>query len=339
MGRYRKIYVLAPYNHATGGVELSHQLVDYLRNTGEDAYIVYVKTNLEVVKDSNSVTPAYSKYNIAISSEIEDIEDNILILPEVFFEYVLKYDRIRIGCWWMSVDNRYNNVSFPEYWQHLKTWNRKVRVLLSHFLLGRYSEIKNSTKDLIKNDDRIIHFYQSHYAFMHILSLGLTNTLPLSDYINLETVKSSETPKEDIILYNPAKGFAFTEKIINAMKEYRFVALQNLSREGLSELMSKAKLYIDFGEFPGKDRLPREAVMNGCCIITGKNGASKYYEDVPISEDYKFETISKNISGIVDKIKYVLENYDGCKPDFDFYRNQVKIEKTTFYKQIENAFK
>ena len=30
------------------------------------------------------------------------------------------------------------------------------------------------------------------------------------------------------------------------------------------------KLYIDFGGFPGKDRLPREAVMHDCCIITGK---------------------------------------------------------------------
>ena len=43
MGKYNKIYVLAPFGYATGGVELSHQLVDYLRNKGESAYIVYTK--------------------------------------------------------------------------------------------------------------------------------------------------------------------------------------------------------------------------------------------------------------------------------------------------------
>ena len=35
MGKFEKIYVFAPYGNATGGVELAHQLVDYLRNNGE----------------------------------------------------------------------------------------------------------------------------------------------------------------------------------------------------------------------------------------------------------------------------------------------------------------
>lgn len=29
--------------------------------------------------------------------------------------------------------------------------------------------------------------------------------------------------------------------------------------------MRKAKVYIDFGFHPGKDRIPREAVMCGAC--------------------------------------------------------------------------
>jgi len=41
MCKYNKIYVVAPFNYSTGGVELLHQLVDYLRNRGQDAYIVY----------------------------------------------------------------------------------------------------------------------------------------------------------------------------------------------------------------------------------------------------------------------------------------------------------
>ena len=39
--QYDKVYVFAPYKFATGGIELAHQLVDYLRNKNREAYIVY----------------------------------------------------------------------------------------------------------------------------------------------------------------------------------------------------------------------------------------------------------------------------------------------------------
>lgn len=49
MGKYKKIYVLAPFGHSTGGVELAHQLVDYLRNKNLEAYIVYVAKGDKVI--------------------------------------------------------------------------------------------------------------------------------------------------------------------------------------------------------------------------------------------------------------------------------------------------
>ena len=38
---FSKIYVFSPSNAPTGGVELLHQLVDYLRKRNKDAYIYY----------------------------------------------------------------------------------------------------------------------------------------------------------------------------------------------------------------------------------------------------------------------------------------------------------
>lgn len=337
MGKYNKIYVLATYNFATGGVELAHQLVDYLRHKSQEAFIVYVNDG-EIETKELSVTSAYSKYDIAVSPVIEDSPKNILVIPEVFFEFVLKYKFIQIGCWWMSVDNRYNNISYPEFLKHRKSIYLKIRVMLSHYLLGHYNNIKNSTKDLIENKDRITHFYQSHYAYEHVTSLGLTKLLPLSDYINPELITEGRVEKEDIILYNPAKGLEFTKKIIKKMPGCRFIALKGLSRQELSILLSKAKLYIDFGHFPGKDRLPREAVMNGCCILTGRNGASQYFEDVPIKDEYKFDTKNSSIKYVISKIKYILTNYEMCKADFNEYRKIVSNEKKLFFKEIDDIF-
>ena len=83
MEKYDKIYVLAPYNHATGGIELAHQLVDYLRRKNKKAFICYVGKQNILVVDAN-VTEAYRQYDIAVCSEIEDKSENIVILPEIY---------------------------------------------------------------------------------------------------------------------------------------------------------------------------------------------------------------------------------------------------------------
>lgn len=72
--------------------------------------------------------------------------------------------------------------------------------------------------------------------------------------------------------------------------------------------MSKSKVYIDFGNHPGKDRIPREAAISGCIVITGKRGAAAFAEDVCIPETYKFDEscakkkILYHASGIVSVI-------------------------------------
>ena len=337
MSNYNKIYVVAPYNHATGGVELSHQLVDYLRNKQKNAYIVYFKKGYILEKENQNVTFEYSKYNIKVATEIEDNENNILVLPEIYFELIYQYKKIRLGCWWMSVDNRYNYVVFKELLKHRNNFILKTKALYSHLFRGLYKE-KNSTALLHENDRRIIHLCQSQYALEHVRQLGFSNIEFLSDYINITFINTKPENKKDIILYNPSKGFAFTKKIMDRMPDYRFIALRGLSREELAKVLGSAKLYIDFGHFPGKDRLPREAVVNGCCIITGKNGASNYFEDVPIMDKYKFDARKNNLPAIVERIKYIISNYEICKNDFDSYRINVYAERDNFYKEINKVF-
>ncbi|MCX7738527.1 MAG: hypothetical protein N2Z80_03840 [Hydrogenothermaceae bacterium] len=67
------------------------------------------------------------------------------------------------------------------------------------------------------------------------------------------------------------------------------------------DILKKAKVYIDFGNHTGKDRIPREAAMLECCVITGRRGIAKYREDVPIPENYKIEDKVENIPLILSK--------------------------------------
>lgn len=336
MGKYKKIYVLAPFGYATGGVELAHQLVDSLRNKGEEAYIVYAKGDNSISEDQ-TITSSYSKYNIKTTSVIYDNPDNIMVLPEIYFEFVLLYKFIQIACWWMSVDNRYVKVSFIEKIRFKKSIMDKLSLIKS-YLLGYRSNLVNDDKLLKKESARIFHLYQSHYAQFFLYSKGFSKLLPLSDYINLDLIGNLNSPKKDIVLYNPAKGYEFTKKIISKMPDVEFVALKGLNKDQLRKLLETSKLYIDFGHFPGKDRLPREAVSNGCCIITGRLGASYFYEDVPINDEYKFGVKEKNVPYIIEKIRYVLANYNDCKHDFDFYRSRIRREREIFHNEIEELF-
>lgn len=335
MNNFNKIYVIAPHAGATGGIELAHQLVDHLRNKGKNAYIVYV-SNGEIVKNA-SITEVYNKYNISVASNIEDKTENVLVLSEIFFEFIYSYSHIQIACWWMSVDNRYNNSSFTDTFLFRKGLFGKIRVICRYFL--QHNTFKRNNDALLKTEDsRIVHFYQSIYAQNYLYKKGFSRILPLSDYINTDFTQSSIQEKEDIILYNPAKGYKYTKKLISMMPDYNFVKLKGLSRKELVELMGKAKLYIDFGNFPGKDRLPREAILSGCCILTGKEGASYYFEDVAIPEFYKIEAKRRNLPIIKERIDYILKNYSQCVDDMCFYKRRIKMEKEVFIREIDNIF-
>lgn len=331
MSRYANIYVLAPSGIATGGVELAHQLVDYLREKGQNAYIVYIHDKKIA---AGNVTNEYQSYNIETKTSIVDDRQNILILPEIYFDWMYSFQNITIGFWWMSVDNYYNYCSLCQQVLFARGFLNKLRSI-KHWIDCKYF---NSIKDLKKESYRSLHFYQSKYAQYHLYSLGFSKVLPLGDYINSDICHECSFIKEDIVLYNPYKGFKFTEKIIRKMPNVRFVALKGYNRKELSSLFSKSKLYIDFGHHPGKDRLPREAAINKCCIITDKRGAASFYEDIPILEMYKYDDKSSSIAEIVDRINQILIDYDNCVKDFSFYVKRIREEKYNFYKNIDDIF-
>lgn len=85
-----------------------------------------------------------------------------------------------------------------------------------------------------------------------------------------------------------------------------------------------------------QNRLPREAAVNNCCVIVGKKGSSVFFEDISIPSDYKFDKI--DLSKIVNKIQFVMENYEDCKNDFIYYRSRIFTEKERFYKDIDDIF-
>ncbi|MFV0555389.1 MAG: hypothetical protein ACK5LR_11910 [Mangrovibacterium sp.] len=333
-----KIYVYCPAGIVTGGVELLHQLVDVLNKERLEAYIYYIGNK------PHQCPSEYAKYQIKIADSIEDISNNIVVHFDSGFSYASELDKVQKILWWMSVDNLFLSKKNPLKLSDVYSFNKGIASVCFFRKIKWLFKGKNffrssfSIQSLIDLD--AVAAYQSEYARDFLEKKGFKKIVPLKDYINTEHGTQCDNPedREDIVLYNPKKGFKYTKQLIRLATELNWVPIQNMTRTELVSLMRKSKLYVDFGNHPGKDRLPREAALNGCCIITGRRGAADFHGDVAISDKYKFDERSAKKRDIVATIKETLENYSTKINDFEDYREKILHEEQEFYQQVCTLF-
>lgn len=317
------IYIVCPAKIATGGTELLHQLLYKLEKNNKKVFMYYVG---DIAGDP--VAERFKKYNPKYITDIKKIEDkkeNLIIVPETITEELNLFKNIGKCIWWLSVDN------------HLRTRHRKN---LKYHIKKIFNKLERPEVDY--SDKNIYHLYQSEYAKDYLEKNGVKNLEYLSDYLNdtflKEEVEYTEKNRENIVLYNPLKGVEFTKKIMDRAKGIKFIALEKMSPEEIKDICKKSKIYIDFGEHPGKDRFPREASLLGCLIITGKKGSALNNMDVPLLSKYKFEDEDKNIDIIIQTIEKLFVDYDKNIKDFESYILRTKNEEKEFEKDVLKIF-
>lgn len=315
MRKIENIFVMAPVGHASGGAELSHQLCFVINEISDvNARICYVETAEKDIKKSFPIDEkVISNYEVYRTNHVKnfdeiDREDSLVIVPEGLTLCVEVIQNARIALWWMSVDNYL--VSTNE--QNISLLKQKV---LYHFVQSKYAE----------------EYVKQKFDFPQIY--------PLSDYINdlHGQFIFPENYRKNQILYNPQKGKECVNKLIEMLPDYDFIPLFGLTTEEMIVLMQYSKLYIDFGNHPGKDRIPREAAANGCCIITNKKGSAKYFEDIPIDDKYKIEDPLSQIDYFKNLVDDIFENYEMHFMAFENYRKWIKEEKERFIIETEKV--
>jgi len=122
------------------------------------------------------------------------------------------------------------------------------------------------------------------------------------------------------------------------MKAYphlNFVPVKGLNREQLSERLYEAKIYIDFGHHPGRDRMPREAAMHGCALISGVLGSAGNDIDLPIPKAYKLDSAAPGFLGHFGELADdMIKNFPKHYANFANYRKWVQNEPSVFKQQI-----
>jgi hypothetical protein len=264
---------------------------------GADAAMCY----LDPKPGLNPKHPAYDIYRSVSAGKIEDASDSVLIVPEIFGAVFSYFKNAQPCLWWLSVDN---------YLPH---------------------DQKGSANRIDFKDDRLVHLAQSDYAKRFLHGRGAKTILSLSDYIHKDLRSQAPAfPRRDLVLYNPKKGLKFTEKLISAFPDTAFVPLNGMNRAALRALYETAKVYIDFGHHPGKDRMPREAAAAGCCILTSRSGAAGNDLDTPIDEAYKFEVSDSSIAPVGLLLDDIFQHYAERSLDFRRYREVIDNQEAVF---------
>lgn len=335
-----KIYVICPYGLITGGPDALHQMVYYLNNNGFDATIVYSDIRTHKYKIPEPYRIYIDKYMLL--NEIKDESENAIVVPETETNILTNFYKLNKYVWWLSVDNDIDSSGFKN---KLKKILRKIRLKNLKKLYKIYT-LKNFVQHKkydFSMDGNVQHLCASYYALDYV-SKNIKDKEkihlciePISK-IFLEKSEYVTQNKKNIILYNPKKNYKFSKLIIKRMDEYQFIPLVGFSQEELINMYKKSKVYMDFGHFPGAERIPKEAVINGCCVVTGRFGASDFYNDVPIPDKYKIEANENNINEIILTLNELIKNYEKNVKDYSIYRDTVWSLEGKFIEQLKNIF-
>ena len=327
------VYVFSLAGIESGGPELLHQLVFVLNLIGIEAKMVYLPDTLPVMISDAKPIEAYSIYGVTTEKELSviDREENIVVLPEVNYDFFANIKHAFKVAWWLSVDGYIKDVKD-----------------MYGFSESQMSDINNLDYYDFRHRSDVLHLAQSYYAVDFLknrLGVSSDNIDYLSDYINdIYFTNEGSVPsvaRKDMALFNPKKGGKRLQKLIDGTKDEIFwFPLQGMTREKMRAAMQLAKVYVDVGEHPGKDRIPRETAISGCCVITGRRGAAAYHDDVPIPERYKVDDSDDiDVDEVRTLIMDIFENFDERTKEFDDYRQMIRGEKERFVSDVIRIFK
>ena len=303
------IVIFCPRATATGGTELLHQLGYKLRMFGFDAFIYYYGDDDE----RPDIHPHFLKYDVSRIDELTDSKDNCYVYPEVLASSLKSIKEQLPGSkhvfWWLSVDN---------------------------------ASMTPELEEEFRQDTELIHYVQSYYArdyVREVLKVGDDRLFYLSDYINIDFLNiKTGGPRDNTVLFNPRKGYERTSQLIRKSSyRIKWQALSGARPEDIPKILQTAKAYIDFGNHPGKDRFPREAVACGCRIITGRRGSAANDKDIPLDDQLKISDDTDD-AVILNIIQWLLDNYEKSGGLYHEYDRMIHEEMHGFEADVLKRF-
>lgn len=352
-----RFLIYCPIGVKTGGPECLYQLCDAINNLGFESLIVPSADTIHLAPCAD-----FNKYKVKYLKNRELYPQDILIVPENSTRLPKRLAKSihpsNLVVWWLSVDNspltpfhgfEERNHPISPLWMledlplsktEPLTFKQKCTNFLSlyRWRINRIHFYAMTSKiDLgsLRN-----HFAQSVYA-QNIVSEKLgRNVKLLTDYVygaecqKVPMVKSSG-PKIKIA-YNPFKGAKLMRTLISIFEdEVEFVELRDMNSAQVAQTLRESDLYLDLGHFPGKDRIPREAILEGCPVILAKRGAARNNQDFKLHTDYKVDLANTTPDNLKLRLLRLVDTYDLFEKQHEFFNQQTSSKQVFFSEVLE----
>jgi hypothetical protein len=333
---YSKVLTFCP-EHLTGGPEALHQLAYMIRRQGGSSGMVYTGPKSHAYFDhdrlicvfspESTVEQYFAAYSPEVARETQLDDGTLLVYPEIMTrqaqEWPGKEFGVRRAVWWLSVasafhcNDEFENAAYRE-----------------HYFA----------------DPSIMHFYQSAHAREFLRANKALNFYPLFDFTDQDFVHQSQVvsdfapidARDNAICFFPRKGgplaSLFAQSADWESLGVKFVPIQDMSKAEVRHTLFRAKLYIDFGPHPGKDRTPREAAIAGAIVLLLGAGAARQFEDHPLDPYYVFDEPDIVSGQLRDKVLHVLAD---CRRHYEnqrIYRQSILLEREQFAHQVRRWF-
>lgn len=325
-----------------------HQLFSSLRKEAVEVFLCdpYPFENLrQPVEDYKTHQPNWLSWK-KIPQDIDLLLtlESFNRLPRLFLKRSTK-----IGIWWLSVDNAEFDFIKPALeksrhgsphadWRQANTRVASFKRSARKFLARAFRKVFWKKVDAKTS----IHFFQSAYSKAVVEKrLGISGHI-LSDISENYGVHIKQDPIErssKLIVYNGNKGAGYVEQLAKRLPEFKFVKLQGLDSIGLARAFSKAAFYLDLGHFPGKDRMPREAIRLACPVILARRGSARYVDDFDIPEEFRLDIHTNSPQQLEDSLRALLKQGDEALRKQENFRKKVLLEDEVFGSEVKNLVK
>jgi hypothetical protein len=316
----------------TGGPEALHQLGYHIACHGGTARMVYYdvpfSTEGNVFRCGEGPFPLveyFAQYQPQVLRETSVGPNTLLVFPEPLSKSASTFggDHCQRALWWLSVDNA---------------------------IIGNPGLLNEEYRQTFFANRSLFHLYQSEYARTILMNHKAQQLLPLYDYTDPQFIcrssaMSGKMPIEDRnnnVCYFPTKGQELAERFMAHSMSLRhkteFVAIRDMTKAQVRDALFQARVYIDFGHHPGKDRVPREAAIAGAVVLLHATGAANYYGDHPLLPEYHFTQDDVLAGRLHQRLDDILDDPDAHFAAQRLYRQNILLEREQFDMQVRSFF-
>jgi len=317
----------------TGGPEALHQLGYRIAQHGGTARLVYygphsgIEVDGDILRchaDASPMPAHFAQYQPQVLRETRLGPDTLMVYPEPLSKLAAEGNKgYQRAVWWLSLDN-----ALPQNQDLLDVAARR----------GLFA------------DASLIHLYQSDYARHFLATNGAAQYFPLSDYtdpqfVHRSLVTSEVAPIEarrDVVCFFPNKGGERAARFLAGAAALRhridFVPIRDMTKAQVRETLFSARIYLDFGHHPGKDRVPREAAIAGAVVLLHAAGAANCFPDHPLPAAYRFSEDDIASGALHRRIDAILDAPAAHFAAQRLYRQGILLERERFDLEVRSFF-